>query len=333
MAHEIYIQSGKASMFYVGDPPWHGLGTQLNNPATAAQAIKAAKLDWEVLKMPLYANDGHKNCRIPDKYAIVPADRWGTDDCPIFGTVGPYYTILQNRDAFSFFDPIVGKEAAIYHTAGALGKGERIWILAKLPAEIRIAGDDIASKFLLLSNSHDGQGSVQIKFTPIRVVCQNTLTQALRDGQTIRVPHLSNIEERLQFAAKAMGFINNYFSDLEQSFQAMAKIQLNANGLSSYLNRIFPDPQNPNNRSGIRKAADNRLWSQYFFENGKGNKEPAVQGTLWAAYNGVAEMIDHCVTKKIPNEQRLDSVWFGPGYLAKARAYDGAVRVIQGQSS
>jgi phage/plasmid-like protein (TIGR03299 family) len=245
MGHELYIQNGKASMFYVDDPPWHGLGTQLSEPATAEQAIKAANLDSEVLKIPLYATDGNKSCRIPDKYATIPADRWGQDDCPIFGTVGEYYTILQNRDAFSFFDPIVGNQAAIYHTAGALGKGERIWILAKLPSDIRIAGEDIASKFLLLSNSHDGQGSVQIKFTPVRVVCQNTLTQALRNGQTLRVPHLRDIEERLQFAANAMGFINSRFSELEQSFRAMAKIGLDASSTNSYFSRIFPDPRKP----------------------------------------------------------------------------------------
>jgi len=328
MAHEIYIRNGKASMFYVGDPPWHGLGTALAKPATAEEAIKAAGLDWEVVKIPLYATDDRGSCRIPDKYAIVPEDRWGSDDCPIFGTVGECYTPLQNSHAFGFFDPIVGKNAAIYHTAGALGAGERIWILAKLPTDIRVVGDDIASKFLLLSNSHDGQGSVQIKFTPIRVVCQNTLTQALRTGPTVRVPHFRNLDERLRFAERTLGFLDQRFSALEQSFQAMAKIQLDSAGAIDYFTRVFPNPANSENRRALAKAEENRLWSTYFFEKGKGNQIPGVSGTLWAAYNGVAELIDHRRPRNTSDERRLNSVWFGEGYLAKARAYEAAIKML-----
>ncbi len=159
MPHELQMQDGRAAMMYVGREPWHGLGTKLDRPATAAEAIKAARLDWTVSKKPLCAGrDGH--VLVPDRYAVVPDDRWGKQDCPIFGVVADSYKLLQNREAFRFFDPIVGEDAAVYHTAGALGQGERIWILAKLPSDIRVVGDDIAHKYLLLSNSHDGRSSV-----------------------------------------------------------------------------------------------------------------------------------------------------------------------------
>jgi phage/plasmid-like protein (TIGR03299 family) len=178
MAHNICIQNGEASMFYVDEVPWHGLGTKLEGPATAQEAISAAKLDWPVIKIPLYAGgDGERKHRVPDRFAIVPAHRWGREDCPAFGIVGNDYTPLQNHEAFDFFDSIVGEKAAIYHTAGALGDGERIWILARLPTDIHVAGDAV-NKYLLLSNTHDGNNSVQAKFTPIRVVCENTLTMA-----------------------------------------------------------------------------------------------------------------------------------------------------------
>ncbi len=134
MARDLFIEDGQASMFYIGGPPWHGLGTRLSEPATAEQAIQAARLDWEVVKKPIYA--------VGDTVAHP----------------------LENK----------GEGAAVYHTAGALGKGERVWILAKLQADIQVVDGDITHKYLLLSNSHAGDGCVQIKFTPVRVVCQNT---------------------------------------------------------------------------------------------------------------------------------------------------------------
>ena len=157
MGHGIWNNSGHASMMYVGKEPWHGLGTKLSKPATSAEAIKAAHLDWDVTLKPVAAVDGYREYPIKNRFAIVPCDGWGTTDCPVFGLVGRGYTPLQNREAFAFFDPIAGKDAAIYHTAGALGRGERIWILAKLPGHICVAGDDITEKFLLLSNSHEGK--------------------------------------------------------------------------------------------------------------------------------------------------------------------------------
>jgi len=125
MSHNLLIQNGKASMFYVNEVPWHGLGTKLNEPATAQEAMVAAGLDWKVVKMPLYASSKH--IPVPDKFGIVRKTGPNlTKQDAVLGVVGKDYTPLQNRDAFRFFDPIVGENAAIYHTAGALGQGERV---------------------------------------------------------------------------------------------------------------------------------------------------------------------------------------------------------------
>ena len=320
MAHNIEIRNGEASMFYVDAEPWHGLGRKLNEPATAEEAIRAAKLDWEVFKVPLYAQQSTIRHRVKDKFGVVRRDLWGGDKCPVLGIVGRQYTPLQNKDAFCFFDPIVGEGAAIYHTAGVLGEGERIWILAKLPEVIRVTGDDIVNKYLLLSNSHDGNSAVQVKFTPIRVVCQNTLTMALSQGRTVRVAHTKSLPERLQAAEKLLGIVRTHFDIIEKTFSEMTKVNLNRERLGEYYQLVFPNSSDPDNERAIKRVQDNRLLAEHFFDQGKGNRAKGVEGTLWAAYNGITELIDHRFTQS-SDDQRLKSVWFGSGYFIKARAF------------
>jgi len=320
MSANLLIQNGQASMFYINEVPWHGLGVKLNGPATAEEAITAAQLDWPVIKLPLTA--GSKHLPVPDKFAMVrKTGNIVAKTDPVLGVVGKDYTPLQNRDAFKFFDPIVGQDAAVYHTAGALGQGERVWILAKLPGQIRVVGDDISEKYLLLSNSHDGKSSVQIKFTPVRVVCQNTLTMALSDGTVYRVIHHADVQSRLEQAHQMLGLINERFDDLEQTFQAMSRVKMDSNRLSEYLATVYPDSKEPEKMELVRRERD---WSQYFFDQGRGNRELGVAGTLWAAFNGVTEWQDHRKSRQNA-DQRLVSSWFGGAYQTKARAYSVAV--------
>jgi phage/plasmid-like protein (TIGR03299 family) len=333
MAHDLWIQDGEAAMFYVGDPPWHGLGQRLDAPATAAEAIQAAGLDWDVAKCPLYLFGQSRLNEVKGTYAVVPANRVGQDNCPVFGIVGEQYRPLQNRDAFSFFDPIVGEHAAIYHTAGALGQGERIWILAQLPGHVLVAHDDPVERYVLLSNSHDGEGSVQVKFTPIRVVCQNTLVQALSRGPTVRVAHLPDLEQRLAEARRLLGFIDHAYERLGTTFTAMAKVTLDSQGLRAYLHDVFPDPRDPDDLAARERIEASRFWVECLSMRGRGNDAPGVKGTLWAAYNGVAEFVDHGYFHRPltegPSPRRLHSVWFGEGYRAKARALEAAEARLQ----
>ena len=328
MSHELLINDGEASMMYVGEPPWHGLGTKLNSPATAEEAISAAKLDWEVEKKPLSFMDGPKVVPVEDRYAVVPGDGWQGETRPVLGIVSKGYTPLQNRDAFRFFDPIVGQDAAVYHTAGVLGQGERIWILAKLPESIRVVGDDITDKYLLLSNNHDGHGAVQIKFTPIRVVCNNTLTLALSDGADIRVPHTHDLQERLRQADDLLGTIKKGYDELAEMFRAMTTVQMNADSLERYLTSVFPAPRDAKDEPAQRKVTHDRSCAGYFFESGAGSDMKGVRGTLWAAYNGVTEYIDHRAMRTSPNG-RLKSIWFGNGHLVKSRALTTAKSFLE----
>lgn len=128
MAHRI----NEDRIFYYGEKPWHNIGTELKKPATAKEAIEAARLDYEVVRWELNAvPDGNWSAKelltIPDRFATVRKDTK-----QVLGIVSDKYQPIQNVEAFDFFDSIVGEGKAIYHTAGAFGVGERIWILARI---------------------------------------------------------------------------------------------------------------------------------------------------------------------------------------------------------
>jgi phage/plasmid-like protein (TIGR03299 family) len=330
MAHNLHIENEKASLFYVGVTPWHKLGTKLDSPATASQAIKAANLNWRVTKIPMF---GIINSSVipSKKFGIAREDKIGKPDCEIFGVVSDQYVPLQNSEAFDFFDNIVGNGEAIYHTAGALGKGDKIWILAKLPEDIVVKGVDIVEKFLLLSNGHDGLTSVQIKFTPIRVICQNTLNLAMSSGsKPLAVSHLKSLPDKLAAAAELLGIIRTSYEEISGLFDKMAKTHLSDEDAEAYINSIFPLPQQSNSKDSegkTKRVLSNRAESLHYFKTGKGNDQDQIKGTLWAAYNGVTEYIDY--HKKLRNTtDRTNYLLFGEGSAIKERALNVARELV-----
>jgi phage/plasmid-like protein (TIGR03299 family) len=328
MAHELFIDNGRAAMFYVDAPAWHGLGTKLDAPPTSREAIRAAGLEWTVVKAPLYIAGGtrlHEVPRlheIPGRFALVRRDKLGEPDCHVFGIAGREYVPLQNDEAFEFFDPLVSDGHATYETAGALRRGERIWIQARLRGDdLEIVSGDRIQRFLLLSNSHNGTSSVQVKLTPVRVVCQNTLSAALAKGPTIQVRHDQDMQARLKHAKELLGVVRTQYDDLAAVFRRMAALPLDRQRAAEYFSVVFPDGGSPETK---RRSEQDRKRAFHFYNEGRGNDEARVRGTLWAAYNGVTELVDHRRSRFRPDASsaRLASVWFGAGAAIKQRAFE-----------
>lgn len=311
------------SMMYVGETPWHGLGTKLENVATAAQAIEAAGLDWKVNKQPVFLKDGKQ---VPGTFAAVREDNGA-----ILGTVGRVYKHLQNKEAFSFFDAVVGTKDAIYHTAGALGEGEKVWILAKLPGYVRVTGDDVTEKFLLLSNSHDGSSPVQIMFTPIRVVCQNTLNIALRDcSRKQRIRHTGAMGLQVKNVREGLGIINQQFDQFGEVARAMVGVQVKGQqGWKEYLKDvgIMPHDDSAEKSTRIENIIEDVTKR---FENAPTNNLPGIKGSVWAAFNAVAEYADWERTARGGESaamSRAKSLLYGSGAALKQTAWDSAVKL------
>ena len=325
MAHELATIDGRTSMMYCGDVPWHGIGQAVAGPATARETIVAAGLDYEVRLAELQTRDG---LPVPARKAVVRTD---TDD--VLGVVGNSYAPVQNRQAFGFLDAVAAEGGIRYHTAGALRRGERIWLLGKLPGQIRVKGsDDLTEKFVLLSNSHDGSSALRVFFTPIRVVCANTLAMADRGGkgEGISIRHQGNLATKVQEAQQVLGLARRYYDDLEDRIDFLAGHHPTAAQLGRYFEALYPDPAEGNG-SRARNVRD-ALYN--LFERGKGQEIPAVRHSTWAAFNAVTEYIDHHRSSRGTGEHergsnRLESAWFGSGNRLKGRAFDLALAMAE----
>jgi len=317
MAHELATVNGRTAMMYVGEVPWHGTGSKLDTPATAQEAIAAAGLDYDVTLSDLTTTDG---IPIPSRKAVVRTD---TND--VLGVVGNSYVPVQNRQAFGFLDAIAADGGIRYHTAGALRRGERIWLLGKLSGQIRVKGsDDLTEKYLLLSNSHDGSSALRVFFTPIRCVCANTLAMADRGGkgEGIAIRHQGNLPAKVREAQEVLGLARRYYDDLEIRLDFLAGHQPTAAQLARYFEALYPDPADGSN-SRARNVRDS-LYN--LFERGKGQEMPAIRHTTWAAFNAVTEFVDHHRSTRGRTEHerssnRLDSAWFGSGSKLKQHAF------------
>jgi len=314
MAHNV------DSMAYYGERPWHGLGTSIPARANASQMIAAAGLNWEVVMRPIPNVGTHAGKKVR-RFHLVRMPR-SQDEAEVpLGVVSPRYRALQNKEAFEFFDPIIGDSKAVFETAGSLGNGERIWVLAKVPGEIKVIGDDICSKYLLLSNAHDGRGSVSVKFTPIRVVCQNTLILAMESGEKAHnVRHSKHMQDRMQDVQELIGLIWKTFQKAEELFQSLAKVKVNAQRFDRYIEAVYPltEEQRKSNKRPERWDRVAKL-----FELGD---EPDLRPShsLWGAYNSVTRYEDYRQAKEAGPDRRLNRIWFGQGADLKLHALQQA---------
>jgi phage/plasmid-like protein (TIGR03299 family) len=339
MAHG--LNKNKA-MAYAGDEPWHGLGQKVLPGVDAEEMMRAAHLDWKVLKRPARgasvawaenrallqpgAKIGPNDDVEYSRYELVrPGDKDQQEET-VLGIVSARYEPLQNKDAFAFFDPLIERKQASYETAGALGDGERVWVMAKMPGMIDVVRGDECQQYLLLSNTHDGKGSVVVKFTAVRVVCQNTLALALKDGQTAyRVRHSKRTKDRLDEVAALMAMATEVYTQAATLFRKMASVQLKAKRLEEYLYRVYPKTETQRKK---QEVPPKWMEVQRLLETLEDLQYPGVQGTLWAAYNAITYFEDHKLVEGESRAGRLNRVWFGGGELLKLKALRGATEMM-----
>jgi phage/plasmid-like protein (TIGR03299 family) len=314
MPHEI------ESTAFAGATPWHGLGTALEDSDLYdwQSAARKAGLAWDVELVPLHTADtqakvAHKGVR-------------RTSDGRVLGVVGPRYCVLQNRDAFRWFQPFLDAREASLHTAGSLRHGSRVWVLAKINRQpLLIAPGDEVEKFILLSHGHDGSLAVRVGFTPVRVVCANTLALSHRAdaSKLIRVRHSKSLHENLANIRQIMNLANQEFEATAEQYRRLAHSDINQADLRRYVRRVLKIDEQETVATRTANQIEEIIG---LCESGRGNDLPSIRGTYWSAYNGVSEWLGY--QRGRSQQSRLDSLWFGESANLNRHALQVALEML-----
>jgi len=274
--------------------PWHNLGTPVDGAMTWREAMEKAGLNWTVSKRQLFAYSeldefGH------DK-SYMPVDAWGIfrDDNNCFlGSVGNQYTPIQNEHAFDFVDSLLeASDGAHYDTAGALFNGERIFVSATIPYSISPdrARDDKTNCYLLFETSHDGSMAATAKLTTVRVVCNNTLSAALRNSGfgTLKVRHSAGGTDKLNRAKRLFTGVQQSVESLREKFNILANRKINSTQSTAIMDSLFGKDwkESTQKRNQVERIA-------YLFDNNDNNAFPEIKGSAYAMLQSFTNWVDH----------------------------------------
>jgi phage/plasmid-like protein (TIGR03299 family) len=321
MSHMLATIDGATAMAFRkgGGDPWHQLGTPMGDDATVADAMAAAHLNYTVTKEDLFLADGRQ---IPMRMATV------RDDGTILGTVGRDYEVRQNLDAFSILNPAVERFGVTIESAGALYGGAKAWMLARMNQTITVpakGGNDPVDGFFLVVTAHDGSSAHNGRLTLVRVVCDNTLTQALGDGMRTRdyvlnITHTRGQDVALKDAEALVTRMTEALHATGKTYAALAGDGMTKDQIVAFIAEVFPAAKQDEPPS--KQLVDKREQVLDLVYTSPG--ADAAGETAWGAYNSITYYVDHTKVDDAKSDKgriaAARSAIFGTGDILKARA-------------
>lgn len=300
MSHEV------ETMAFKNEVPWHGLGVRVDKATNVAQMMKLAKINWTVDRRPMSLENG----KVVDDFAALVR----SSDGSILDVVGSKYQPVQNSEAFEFFNEFVEAGDASMETAGSLRNGRYVWGLANLGDAFKLKGNDTVKGYVLVGCPHEQGKSLVIKLTPVRVVCNNTLTLALRQGgQEFRMVHRAKFDkDMIKKAKETLGIAREQFDEFHQTAEKLVKIKMTRDDVLKVLRPVFAPKVK--DADWDKDALPPRLvvvMQSY-------EKAPGAQiGTAWGCLNAVSHYLDHVASRTA--DKRLTVSWFGRGAAMKQK--------------
>lgn len=308
------------TMAYAGQVPWHGLGERVPADLSPRQMMRKAGVDWEVEKVPTYAAKDGVDLIETGTSALIRS----TDNKVLSPMIGDNWEPVQNVEAFDFFTEYCTAGDMEMHTAGSLKGGKMVWALAKLKESFDLLGEDTINSYLLFSNPHMYGKSIDVRFTPIRVVCNNTLTLSLG----AKVANSVSLNHRTEFDAEsvkvALGIAHEKFATYKETAEFLASKRFSMDSLIRYYNDVFPRTYKGKKDITVEQVADLTTNAKKAYEVLE--TQPGAEfgeGTWWQALNSVTYLTDHKMGREA--DTRLTSAWFGANQSRKVKAVEKAV--------
>lgn len=299
------------TMAYAGEVPWHGLGHRVPADLSTDQMMKAAQLDWTVQKIPAFV-------KIEDESQAINASALvRSSDNKILDVVSNDWNPVQNQEAFDFFNDFVNAGDMEMHTAGSLKGGQIVWALAKIKDSFDLFGGDQVDSYMLFTNPHVYGQSLDIRFTPIRVVCNNTLTLSLSEkgGKVFKLNH------RKEFVADqakiALGIAHAKLDRYKEMASFLGDKRYTKESITEYFARLFPATGEDLSRNAVKALEIMEVQPGAQF----------AEGSFWQAFNTITYMTDHVMGRG--NDSRLTSAWFGANRNLKNKALELALDMAQ----
>jgi phage/plasmid-like protein (TIGR03299 family) len=314
MAHEIEFVNGQAQMAFVGETPWHGLGVQVSDDLSPVEMMKAAGVDWRVQEVESFVEfNGQK---VPTGMKALVRETDGR----VLTQVGKGWHPVQNEEAFEFFKDFTDAGKMKMHTAGSLKNGEIIWALAKVDDDFELFNGDKVESYLLFSNPHQYGKTIDIRFTPIRVVCNNTLTLSLNQTaeNSVRLNH------RKEFDADAvkemMGIAHFKMTQYKEMASFLGSKRTTEDTVKEYFGHLLGmSNKNEGELSRTAKRALEVLVEQPGAE--------FAEGSWWQPFNAITWMTDHELGRSA--DTRLQSAWYGNNRKLKTQALELALEMAE----
>lgn len=341
--------NGKIAVLSVGIVPWHGLGTVIDRAPTSAEALRLSGLDFEVRKIACEYQHNGQMVKSKMSFAVIR-----TDSGAQLGSVGSRYQVMSNADAFSFMDSVC--DMAKWETAGAMGGGETVWMLAKMPeCRFEVESGDAVEPYVLLSNSHDGSSAIRVLPTAVRVVCANTHRAAMKGkAKGISIRHTASAKGKVREAQAALGLAKEEFLEYGEAAKTLACKDVSQQIVGGYFQGILDeicDITQADSMKGANTLAAavattiaEREHAKKRFQRQIEQRRDLLTDILdrwesercpknaWGMYNAVSEHVDHGPQRYQGNdrkraEARFESLTTGRGDRVKQIAFQRALSV------